>query len=525
MSGACYVTTPIYYVNAEPHIGHTYTTVVADTLARYHRLCGETCFFLTGTDEHGEKVLEVAKARGQSPAEVAEYYSTTFRTTWDTLGISYDRFIRTTDADHRSVVQQILQRVHDAGQIHFREYAGLYCVGCERFLTDRDIVDGLCRDHERAPEPRSESNYFFDMGAHFAWLTEYIERHPDFIRPERYKNEVLAMLSEESGLGGELCISRPRTRLDWGIELPFDRDYVCYVWFDALINYLTGIGYPDGPDFEKFWSNAQHVIGKDILKPHGVFWPTMLHAIGLEPFRHLNVHGYWNLDNRKVSKSLGNMISPLIMQEKYGFEAFRYFVLREMVFGQDSNFTEELLIARINADLANNLGNLVSRTLNMTGRYADSAVPACGDLEAPEREVMEAAASAAAAVDLNMRALRPQRALEAIMGLVDATNRYLELREPWKAAKDPERAAGVATTLHVCCESLRIVAVLCAAFMPETAADILSRLGQPDALEHGHLPSLAEWGGVRVGAATRKGQPLFPRIETPTDGAPARESK
>jgi methionyl-tRNA synthetase len=516
MSGTFYVTTPIFYVNAEPHIGHTYTTVVADTLARYHRLCGERCFFLTGTDEHGDKIFEVARARGESPAALAERNSLLFRSTWDRLGIDYDRFIRTTDPEHGRVVQQILQQVHDAGQIHFKEYEGLYCVGCERFLTDRDMVDGLCRDHERAPEPRVEANYFFDMGAHFAWLVEHIEANPDFIRPERYKNEVLAMLSEESGLGGELCISRPKSRLDWGIELPFDRDYVCYVWFDALINYITGIGYPDGPDFAALWADAQHLIGKDILKPHGVFWPTMLHAIGLAPPRHLNVHGYWNLDDRKVSKSLGNLISPLIMDEKYGFEAFRYFLLREMVFGQDSNFTEDLLVARINADLANNLGNLVSRTLNMTGRFAGGVVPGPGPLDTPEREVMDAAARTSAEVDQHVRALRPQRALEAVMGLVDATNRYLELREPWKAAKDPDRAETVPTTLHTCCEALRITAVLLAAFLPKTSAEILERLGQPDELERGTLPALADWGGLRPGAPTRKGKPLFPRIE-PTD--------
>ena len=515
MSNAYYVTTPIYYVNAEPHIGHTYTTVIADTLARYHRLCGERTFMLTGTDEHGDKILEVANARGVTPALVADDYAKQFRETWDQLGIAYDRFIRTPAPDHPAGVQKILQKVHDAGEIHFKEYEGLYCVGCERFLTDRDMVDGLCRDHERAPESRSESNYFFDMGKHFAWLAEHIEQNPDFIRPERYKNEVLAMLSEESGLGGELCISRPKERLDWGIELPFDGNYVCYVWFDALINYLTGVGYPDGADYETFWSAAQHVIGKDILKPHGVFWPCMLHAIGVPPARHLNVHGFWNLDDRKVSKSLGNLISPLVMDEKYGFESFRYFLLREMVFGQDSNFTEELLVARINADLANNLGNLVSRTLNMTGRFADGAVPPAGEPEAPEREVMESAARVTAEVDGHVRALRPQRALESIMGLVDATNRYLELREPWKAAKDPARANGVPTTLHTCCEALRITAVLLSAFLPKTSEEILSRLGLEGEFERTTLPELADWGGVVVGAPTRKGKPLFPRVELP----------
>jgi methionyl-tRNA synthetase len=512
MQDAYYLTTPIYYVNAEPHIGHTYTTVLADTLVRHYRLRGRRTFMLTGSDEHGEKVLEVARARGETPAETADYYATKFKETWDELGITYDRFIRTTDPDHKATVQQILQRVWDAGHIEFQEYEGDYCVGCERFLTDRDLVDGLCRDHERAPERRAEGNYFFKMSEHFEWLTGYIDEHPDFIRPKRFRNEVLSMLKEESGLG-DLCISRPKSRLEWGIELPFDEGYVCYVWFDALINYLTAIGYPDGEDFELFWGASQHLVAKDILKPHGIFWPTMLRAIGLPPPRHLNVHAYWNVDSRKVSKSLGNMISPLLMREKYGFEAFRYFLLRAMSFGVDANFTEEALVGRINADLANNLGNLVSRTLNMTGRFADGLVPKAGDEGEHEREVQEACALAVAAVDRHVDDLEVHRALEAVFRAVDATNQYLEKREPWKAAKDPERADSVPTTLYTCCEALRIVALLLAPFLPETAAEILVRIGEPDALEGARLPEDASWGGIRTGAATTKGTPLFPRVE------------
>jgi methionyl-tRNA synthetase len=249
------VTTPIYYVNAEPHIGHTYTTIVADTLARYHRLAGEETFFLTGTDEHGEKVAEVAAQRGLTARAFTEEISAIYRSTWEELGMSFDRFIRTTDRDHVRAVQAILQSVYDAGEIEFREYEGLYCVGCERFLTGRDMVDGLCRDHERPPEPRAESNYFFKMSRHFDWWIEQLQQQPDLIRPERYRNEVLAMLREESGLE-DLCISRPKSRLGWGIELPFDADYVCYVWFDALINYLSGLGYPDDPAFQERWSGV-----------------------------------------------------------------------------------------------------------------------------------------------------------------------------------------------------------------------------------------------------------------------------
>ena len=250
MTRAFYVTTPIYYVNAEPHIGHTYTTVLADTLARYHRACGEQTFFLTGCDEHGEKILEVAQARGVSPREVADHYAARFRATWDELGLAYSRFLRTTDPDHVALVQEVLARMHREGHVDFREYEGDYCVGCERFLTERDLVDGRCRDHDRVPEKRREANYFFRMSEHFAWLEGFLREHPDWIHPEPYRNEVLGMLREESGLG-DLCISRPKSRLEWGIELPFDHDYVCYVWFDALLNYLTGIGYPDAPAFAR----------------------------------------------------------------------------------------------------------------------------------------------------------------------------------------------------------------------------------------------------------------------------------
>lgn len=516
MSGTFFVTTPIYYVNAEPHIGHTYTTVVADTLARHHRQLGDETFFLTGVDEHGEKALEVAARRGESPAETAAYFAKAFIDTWAEVGIEYDRFIRTTDPDHESLVRSILQQVHDAGEIEFREYEGDYCVGCERFLTDRDLVEGLCPDHERAPERRSESNYFFKMSGHFAWLADYIREHPDFIGPERYANEVLGMLREDSGLG-DLCISRPKERLSWGIELPFDENYVCYVWFDALINYLTGAGFPDGARREARWASSLHLIGKDILKPHAIFWPTMLHAIGLPPAKQLRIHGYWNVDDRKVSKSLGNMISPLVMKERYGFDAFRYYLLREMVYGSDASFSEAGMVARVNADLANNLGNLVSRTLNMTGRFCEGKVPEPGAAGPLEDTVREAAERACAGTIGHLSRLELHRAIEAALSLVDEANRYFEQREPWKAAKDPTRAEELRTTLYVGCEALRITAVLLWPFIPEKAAEIHRRLGIEGSPGDCRLPADAAWGGIPVGAPTTKGSPLFPRLELPED--------
>jgi methionyl-tRNA synthetase len=515
MSRCFTVTTPIYYVNAEPHIGHTYTTIVVDTLARYHRMAGEQTFFLTGTDEHGEKVAEVAAERGISARALTEEISGIYRSTWEELGMSFDRFIRTTDPDHVRAVHAILQAVYDAGEIEFREYEGLYCVGCERFLTERDMVDGLCRDHERPPERRVESNYFFKMSRHFDWLMETLQQQPDLIRPERYRNEVLAMLRDESGLE-DLCISRPKSRLEWGIELPFDENYVCYVWFDALINYLSGLGYPDDPAFQERWGCVEHVVAKDILKPHGVFWPTMLRAAGFPLFQRLYVHGYWNVDDRKVSKSLGNMISPLLMRDRYGFDSFRYFLLREMSFGLDANFTEKALVARINADLANNLGNLVSRTLNMTARFADGRVPEPGPSGELEAALEATAREAADAVDGFVRRLEFHRALETTFGVVDETNRYLDARAPWKAAKDPDREEEVRTTLYTCCQALRCVALLLAPFIPDASRTILVQLGLPDGIERARLPEDARtWNAPPPGTPTSKGPPLFPRVESP----------
>ncbi|HTF32546.1 MAG TPA: methionine--tRNA ligase [Myxococcota bacterium] len=518
MSRTFYVTTPIYYANAEPHIGHTYTTVVADTLVRWRRLCGEDVFSVSGTDEHGEKMVEAAAKRGLDPAVFTATISESFQRIWAELGIAPSRFVRTTDPAHKRNVQEILQRVYDAGWIELREYEGLYCVGCERFLTERDLVNGLCRDHERPPEPRREVNYFFLMSREFAWLRRMIEEGADFIRPERYRNEALAMLRDESGLG-DLSISRPKTRLEWGIELPFDRDHVCYVWFDALISYLTGAGYPDDPKFEARWASAEHLIGKDILKPHAVFWPIMLKAIGLEPPRHLRVHGYWNVDDRKVSKSLGNMVSPLAMRAKYGFESFRHYLLREMSFGLDANFSEATLVERVNADLANNLGNLVSRTLNLVDRFCGGTIPATrplppGALAVAEHELRQAAGSAADAVDTHVRAVEPHRALEAIFGLVSQVNRFVDLSEPWKAAKDPARASSVGPALAVSCEALRVIALLLAAFLPEAAQKIVERLGVPDAIRTAQLPKDARsWSQLPVGATVHKGDALFPRLE------------
>jgi methionyl-tRNA synthetase len=494
---AYYVTTPIYYANAEPHIGHTYTTVLVDTLVRWHRARGAETWSVSGTDEHGEKMVEAAAKAGVAPAVFTERVSAVHQRTWAELGLSASRFVRTTDADHAKNVQRALQHVFDAGWVEKREYEGLYCVGCERFLTERDLENGLCRDHERAPEPRRESNYFFRMSREFAWLREHIQTHSGFIRPERFRNEALAMLRDESGLG-DLSISRPKARLDWGIELPFDREHVCYVWFDALLSYLTGAGWPDDPRFPERWSGVEHLIGKDILKPHAIFWPVMLRALGLPPYRHLSVHGYWTLDARKVSKSLGNMVSPLAMRERYGFEAFRYFLLREMSFGNDAGFSEEALVERVNADLANNLGNLVSRTLNLVEKLCGGAIPAPAATGAAEAELTREGAAAAAGVESAMAELRFHDALASIIGYSGAVNRYVDGQAPWKAVKQPGGDAVVRTSLHFAAEHIRRIAELLAPFLPGLAAEIARRI---------------EGEGGRV----VKGGSLMPRLELARD--------
>jgi len=520
VSGSFFVTAPIYYANGEPHIGHTYTTVLADTLVRWHRLHGKEAFSVSGTDEHGEKMVEVAAKNGETPRQLVDRISPIFVKTWDELGIAPSRFVRTTSPEHVRNVQALLARVHATGWIELRSYAGDYCVGCERFLTERDLVDGKCPDHERPPERRNETNYFFKLRESFAWLRDHIEQHPDFIRPERYRNEVLGMLRDESGLG-DLSISRPKTRLDWGIELPFDRDHVCYVWFDALITYLTGAGF-DGarpvaeqsPEFTARWAAAEHLIAKDILKPHAIFWPIMLRAMGLTPPVHLNVHGYWNVDARKVSKSLGNMISPLLLRDRYGFEQARYFLLREMSFGNDANFTEEALVERVNADLANNLGNLLSRTLNLVEKFCGARVPEPTLRGGAEARLAEAAPAATAELEAAMAELRFHDALAAIIAFGVKVNQYVDGQAPWKAAKQPDGDAILRTSLYHACESLRQIALLLSPFLPGTAKEILARLGQPNALTGARIEQV-RGPALAPGTPTAKGTPLFPRLAPP----------
>ena len=503
---AFYLTTPIYYVNDRPHLGHAYTTIVVDAMARYRRLAGDDVWFLTGTDEHGDKIAQAAAKAGITPQAMADQNSAAFRATWQALGIQYSDYIRTTEERHKKVVQAILQKLWDAGEIYLGKYGGHYCYGCERFYTEKEIVDGKCPDHQTPLTWIEEENYFFKMSKYQSWLIEHLERNPDFVRPERYRNEVLGFLRDPLT---DLSISRPRRRLEWGIPLPFDDKYVTYVWFDALINYVSALGGPGDPRFEKFWPHVQHVTAKDIVKPHAIYWPCMLKAAGIPLYQHLNVHGYWTLGGQKISKSIGNLVEALALKEKYGNDAFRYFVLREMVFGLDADFSEEAFVGRLNADLANDLGNLVSRATTLIVNLGQGAVPARGNPSAAEDGVAAAFAKAKADVAAAMEEFAFQRALASMWEFVGVVNRYVDATQPWALAKDAGKKDQLAATLATLAESLKMLGIVLAPFLPDAAAKIRAALGQTAE------PTLADtvWGRLAAGTPVQKLSGLFPRVD------------
>ncbi|HSF68263.1 MAG TPA: methionine--tRNA ligase [Nitrospiraceae bacterium] len=516
-----YITTPIYYVNDVPHIGHAYTTIAADALARYWRLRGRDVFFLTGLDEHGQKVQQAAARAGIDPQTHCDTLAPQFQQLWERLNISNDAFIRTTDPPHKFVVQRYLQQLYDNKLIYKADYTGWYCTFDERFWTEKDVTDGLCPDCKRPVEQLSEHNYFFTMGQYQDRLIEHIEQHPNFIRPESRRNEVLGFLTTQKL--GDLSISRPKSRLSWGIELPFDKDYVTYVWFDALVNYISALEYlPNKPAVDQYWPANVHLVGKDILTTHAVYWSTMLMALNLSLPETIFAHGWWTVDGEKMSKSRGNVIDPHKMVGEFGADAFRYFLLREVPFGQDGDFSIQALSRRTNSDLANGIGNLLSRTLTMIERYCDSTIPPTPpgylDEENEHNRLLVHAKNQLLILgrDLDefIKSFKFNDLLLHITSRATDVDIFIDEHEPWNLAKDPGKRIELNAVLYTAAECLRILCLYIYPFMPNTAKDIAEQLGITTAFGSPLLSREINWGGLESGTKIRKGSVLFPRVES-----------
>jgi methionyl-tRNA synthetase len=504
-----YITTPIYYPSDKLHIGHAYCTTVADALARYKRLAGYDVFFLTGSDEHGQKIQRKAQENGVSPQEYVDKIVASFRQLWEKMSISYDDFIRTSETRHHEVVQTIFQKIYDQGDIYKASYEGWYCTPCETFWLERQLSEGNCPDCGRPVELLKEESYFFRMSKYQDRLLAYIEANPDFIQPTSRRNEMINFI--KGGLE-DLCVSR--TTFDWGIPVPFDTKHVVYVWFDALTNYITAAGYlQDRGKFAKYWPADIHLVGKEIVRFHAIIWPVILMALGVELPKMVYGHGWLVMEGDKMSKSKGNVIDPLVLIDEFGADAIRYFLLREIMLGSDGNFSRAALINRINADLANDLGNLLHRTVNMVGRFSGGVVLAPEAREAVDEELVRLAQDTAAEYERAMERLEVNAAIKAVWALIGRANKYIDETGPWALAKDPAKKGRLNTVLYNLAEVLRIVAILISPFMPGTTPRIWKQLGLDGDPAAARLNDAQRWGLLPAGTKMTAPEALFPRIE------------
>ncbi|MBN1688342.1 MAG: methionine--tRNA ligase [Candidatus Omnitrophica bacterium] len=504
-----YITSPIYYVNAKPHIGHAYTNILCDTFSRYYRFLGEKTFFITGTDEHGAKMEKTAKEKNMDPKAYADLISPTFKELWRLLGIRYDYFIRTTDDYHKQVVCNILKRLEAKGDIYPSSYTGWYCVPCETFWTKLQLIDGKCPECRREVQELSEDNYFFRLSKYQDWLIQYIEDHPAFIRPDFRRNEILSFLKQPLE---DLCITRSKKRLSWGIEYPNSKDHVVYVWFDALINYLSGIGYTtDEKKFETYWPADIQLIGKDILRHHAIYWPIMLKACDVEPPVVILAHGWWTVSGAKMSKTAGNVVDPLELVKIYGVDAFRYFLLREVTVGHDGAFSEELLKERYTSDLANDLGNLWFRFASMLGKYFHGTIPKV-PVKIMGSKLMQETFLTWDRVRESMECYDPREALSAIFRVITLANQYVEEQKPWVLAKDKKQNEKLAQVLVILGECLAHLAVLLQSFLPDSSKKILDRLKITGMEIIPHKEDF-EKRMIRTDTGIERGEVLFPRLD------------
>ncbi len=509
-----YVTTPIYYPSDHLHIGHAYTTTVADSLARWHRFAGREVYFVTGSDEHGQKIQRTAAAKGVSPKAYVDEIVASFKGLWEKMNIEYDDFVRTTEPRHHKAVQAVFQKIYDQGDIYKSSYQGWYCTPCETFWVENRLEDGNCPDCKRPVELVEEESYFFRLSKYAPRLLEYIEEHPEFIQPETRRNEMVNFI--KGGLE-DLCVSR--TTFDWGIPVPFDAKHVVYVWFDALTNYLTALGYPDNDEMLGTWWPADlHLVGKEIMRFHTIIWPIMLMALDLPIPKTVFGHGWLLFDSDKMSKSKGNVVDPLVLIAEFGVDPIRYFLMREVSFGQDGNFSRKALIERTNADLANDLGNLLNRTLSMLDRYFDGVIPEpAARPNDVDQALIDYANDLGGMVDGCLKEFKLNEALIKIWQLVGRANKYVDERAPWNLAKLEDKSE-LCSVMYNLVETLRIVALVIKPFLPETGDKMWVQLGLTD-LDTTCLDD-AKWGGLPVGTQTMKGQPIFPRIELEKEDVP-----